>query len=369
MERFASNSSKLVFSAWVFVLLLACGGRDNRSESLESATFTGIGTLPGYADSKVSALSANGGVAVGTAYDAAGSPQALRWQAVTGVSAIGFRPGGTTSTASAVSASGDRTLVSGNGNIGGVHGSAITVWSLAEGFQIVDPLPSSTLCSAGGLSGDGTVVVGVCLAYGNIAFRWTSGAGTAVLRQFGPGSNMQSAALAISRDGSTVVGVGHPVLTGAVAWVADGTDKVLGKLPDHSQSLAEAVSDDGQVIVGTSFDASNVPHAFRWTASSGMNSLGEGNGVTGSSARSVSGNGTLVGGCGTTVAGDVAVLWDTKHGMRTLTDALLSDHGTVVANWTLKCISAMSTDGRVLAGYGINPKGRMEGWILQLPAP
>jgi probable HAF family extracellular repeat protein len=370
MGRFAPNASKLAFTACAVMLLFACGRSDDGPQQLEPATFTGIGTLPGYRDSGVSALSANGGVAVGEAYNAAGGGKAaLRWQAASGVSAIGFLPGGTTSTATAVSASGDRILVSGNVNIDGIQGSAMSVWSLAEGFLAVDPLASSTLCSASGLSGDGTVVVGVCLVYGNTAFRWTRGVGTAALRQFGTGSNMQSAAVAISRDGGTVVGVGHPVLTGAVAWAADGSAKVLGKLPDDSRGFAAAVSDDGQVIVGTSFDAGNVPHAFRWTESAGMTSLGEGNGVTSSHARTVSGNGAMVGGCGSTAAGDVAVLWDAGHGMRTLTDMLSSDHGTVVAGWTLSCISAMSTDGRVLAGYGINPQGRMEGWIVRLPAP
>jgi probable HAF family extracellular repeat protein len=370
MGRFAPNASKLAFTACAVMLLFACGRSDDGPQQLEPATFTGIGTLPGYRDSGVSALSANGGVAVGEAYNAAGGGKAaLRWQAASGVSAIGFLPGGTTSTATAVSASGDRILVSGNVNIDGIQGSAMSVWSLAEGFLAVDPLASSTLCSASGLSGDGTVVVGVCLVYGNTAFRWTRGVGTAALRQFGTGSNMQSAAVAISRDGGTVVGVGHPVLTGAVAWAADGSAKVLGKLLDDSRGFAAAVSDDGQVIVGTSFDAGNVPHAFRWTESAGMTSLGEGNGVTSSHARTVSGNGALVGGCGSTAAGDVAVLWDAGHGMRILTDMLSSDHGTVVAGWTLSCISAMSTDGRVLAGYGINPQGRMEGWIVRLPAP
>ncbi len=369
MGRFVPDATQLACTACAVMLLSACGGGGNRPEDLKPATFVGIGTLPGYTDSGVTAVSANGGAAVGTASNAAGDRQALRWQAASGVSAIGFLPGGTSSTAAAVSANGDRVLVSGNVNIGGVRGSAMSVWSLAEGFRIVDPLWSSTLCSASGLSGDGSVVVGVCLLFGNTAFRWTSASGTVALRQFGGGSNMQSAALGISRNGGTVVGVGHPMLTGAVAWAADGSATVLGKLPNHAESRAEAVSDDGQVVVGTSVDDGNVPHAFRWTASTGITSLGEGNGVTGSRARAVSGNGTLVAGCGATAAGDVAVLWDAGHGMRTLADALLSDHGTVVANWTLKCINAMSADGRVLAGDGINPQGRMEGWIVQLPAP
>jgi probable HAF family extracellular repeat protein len=369
MGRFAPDATKLSCTVCAVVLLSACGGSGNRPEDLRPATFAGIGTLPGYTDSGVSAVSANGGVAVGEVSNAAGGRQAVRWQAASGLTAIGFLPGGTFSTAPAVSSSGDRILVTGNVDTGGLRYSGMSVWSLATGFQLVDPLGTSTLCSASGLSGDGTVVAGVCVLYGNTAFRWTSGTGTVALRQFGTGSNMQSSAGAVSRDGSTIVGTGHPVLTGAVAWAADGSATVLGKLPNDSQGYAQAVSDDGRVIVGTSVSADNVSHAFRWTSTAGMTSLGESNGVVGSRARAVSGDGTLVAGCGTTAAGDVAVLWDAGHGMRTLTDALLSDHGTVVANWTLNCISAMSTDGRVLAGYGVNPQGRMEGWIVQLPAP
>lgn len=100
-----------------------------------------------------------------------------------------------------------------------------------------------------------------------------------------------------------------------------------------------------------------------------MASLGEGNGkgIVSSRARAVSWGGTLVAGCGTTADGEVAFLWDGAHGMRTLSDVLLTEHGTAVANWLLKCITAMSADGRVLGGYGINPQGRTECWIVQLP--
>jgi probable HAF family extracellular repeat protein len=199
-----------------------------------------------------------------------------------------------------------------------------------------------------------------------MAFRWTRGAGTVGLSQFGGGSNMQSSALAISRDGSTVVGVGHPSLTGAVRWAADGSAGVIGILPGNASGLAEAVSDDGRVVAGTRFSDSGVQQAFRWTATEGMSSLG-GSDFVESRSRAVSGDGRVIVGCATTASGKVAFIWDAAHGTRSLQSALQADHGNAIEGWQLTCASAISANARVLAGYGSNPQGRMEAWVVELP--
>jgi probable HAF family extracellular repeat protein len=48
----------------------------------------------------------------------------------------------------------------------------------------------------------------------------------------------------------------------------------LGTLPGDVTSLGLALSNNGRVVVGGSFDASGSAHAFRWTATTGMVALG-----------------------------------------------------------------------------------------------
>ena len=48
----------------------------------------------------------------------------------------------------------------------------------------------------------------------------------------------------------------------------------LGQLPGDVASQGLALSNDGRVVGGASFDASGAPHAFRWTAETGMVALG-----------------------------------------------------------------------------------------------
>lgn len=367
MRRGVHGSRRATWLLGAAILLAACGGSNGSSDAVVPATFVALGTLPGYASSAVEALSGDGAVAVGTASTDAGAQQAWRWQASSGMTAIGFLPGGTRSRATAVSTNGASVVVTGDSVVPGVNApAAVYVWSPAQGFQSVEPLGGSNLCSGSGMSGDGATVVGVCLHFNNTGFRWTSGAGTVGLSQFGGGSNMQSSALAISRDSSTVVGVGHPSITGAVRWAADGSAVVIGKLPGDASGQADAVSDDGRVVAGTSISDSGVPQAFRWTAAEGMSSLGSSRFVD-SQARAVSGDGKVIVGCATSADGKVAFIWDAAHGMRSLQSALQADHGTVIAGWQLNCATALSANARVLAGYGSNPQGRMEAWIVELP--
>ncbi|MCK7496939.1 MAG: hypothetical protein MZW92_43155 [Comamonadaceae bacterium] len=133
------------------------------------------------------------------------------------------------------------------------------------------------LCSAGGVSGDGATVVGTCLRVNNTAYRWTAATGAMALTRFGGGSNQQSSAAAISLDAALVVGAGHPVLTGAVTWAADGSSTVLGLLPGDAEATATAVSRDGSTVVGASKSATGgsasvslVPARRAWSPSAAM---------------------------------------------------------------------------------------------------
>ena len=202
----------------------------------------------------------------------------------------------------------------------------------------------------------------------NTAFRWTAATGPVALSRLGPGSNSQGTASAISRDGSVIAGAGHPVLTGAAIWLADGSATILGKLPGDVEGIATAASRDGSVVAGVSTGTSGTPHAFRWTQQGGMVDLGSGpGGLPGTYATSISDDGRIIVGWYASPSGDVALMWDADHGWRALDAVLLLDYGTQVPGWTLNRATAISGDGRTIAGFGTNPQGQTEAWVVILP--
>ncbi len=346
--------------------LAACLGGGG---SAQQATFQSLGFLPGYASSEATAVSSDGSVVAGTATGAPGNRQAFRWDAGQGLVGLGFLPGGSTSAATAVSANGAVVVGTADANSADPPTpSAGFRWTAGAGPQRLDPLPNAYLCAATGVAGDGATVVGTCLQTNSTAFRWTASSGAVALSRFGGGSNQQSTASAISLDGAVIAGAGHPVLTGAVTWAADGSATILGKLPGDDSGTAAAVSRDGSVVVGTSTDAAGKSRAFRWTRQTGMVDLGNAPaGVLGSVAAAVSGDGRIIVGWGPTATGDAALIWDADRGLRLLDAALATDYQMHIPGWKLTRASAISADALTIAGQGTNPQGQTEAWIVRLP--
>ncbi|MGH0035184.1 MAG: hypothetical protein ACQGVK_09170 [Myxococcota bacterium] len=142
--------------------------------------------------------------------------------------------------------------------------------------------------SAADVSSSGIVVGDSDSSDGTQAFVWDGSLGA--LPAVVP-SRPGSSATAISSDGSIIVGFantetdgGEPANAEAVYWSDEsggvpGFDTVtlLGSLPGSSVagSRALAVSGDGSVIVGVANDASAMDVAFIWDASGGMRDLRE----------------------------------------------------------------------------------------------
>lgn len=90
------------------------------------------------------------------------------------------------------------------------------------------------------------------------------------------GGAATSSALAVSADGSTVVGASESGLgPEAFRWTGPGSITGLGALDSGADfdSTAQGVSGDGGVIVGTSLDGGDFS-GFRWTSGGGMQALG-----------------------------------------------------------------------------------------------
>jgi len=249
---------------------------------------------------------------------------------------LGFAAGYNASRADGVSA--DGSVVAGLSGPQVVGSDQASRWTAATGMVGLGFLPPATGTSwALAVSGDGSTVVGNSGSPDQV-FRWTASSGMAGLGYLPTGGS--STANAVNADGSVVVGAGATTVNGvgaqlAYRWTSSTGMVALGALPGMYESIANGVSANGAVVVGSS-DCTNAtsclssPQAFRWTAAHGMVGLGFLPGQTSSTASAISANGNVVIGN----SGGEAVSW---------IGGAISDLGTFSAN-------AVNADGSVIVG-------------------
>jgi uncharacterized membrane protein len=233
-------------------------------------------------------------------------------------------------------------------------------WDAVNGFQALgglDPVYPDTYPFD--VSADGTVVVGESerpdIWMQDEAFVWDPVNG---LHQVVP-STFGSVATAVSADGTVVVG-NREIEAG---WRAFRWDPVNGS-QDIAFFWARDVSADGSQIVGYSFNGAD--RAVLWDAINGEQDLGTLPGDTGSEATAISGYGNIVGGRSKSSWGTRAFIWDAGHGMRPLDKVLTHDFGVNLAGWKLEDVTAISHNGAVIVGNGVNPDGNPEAWRVDL---
>ena len=184
-------------------------------------------------------------------------------------------------------------------------------------------------------------IVGSCLAcvvvaYGSEVVPAFSGIGDLT------GGNYYSVAVAISDDGQTVVGQSSSGNLEAYRWTrADGMVG-LGYLDETHFSNALGVSADGSVVVGSSSSSPGF-QAFLWTANSGMVGLGDiPGGFFESGAEACSANGDVIVGDGANAMSvEVASRWTSGTGMVAL-ESLPDD--------TFSFAKDISADGSIIVG-------------------
>jgi probable HAF family extracellular repeat protein len=335
---------------------------------------------------------------------------------------VGFLPDEGMSMPTGISGDGT-TIVGSSGQIG-------FRWTAGSGMRALEPLSRVWLeenghkghdCSrALGVSFDGAVIVGASFECGamesHIAVVWTndvaspiggvpetnegialSGDGrTAVIRDFGPwniggyvldledgtslypdyescffNSPPESCwraiphPTAVSGDGRTVVGIDHGNGPWAFSWNEEEGMVYLHtykEFLDHPMMTSQAygISADGMTIVGVRNGS-----AFRWTRQSGFESLGERD----AKALDVSGDGSVVVGEYQHEPEGVskAFLWTEALGMTDL-GTYLEQNGLEVHGWVLERAVAVSDNGLVITGWGLNPDGMKEGWVATIPS-
>jgi probable HAF family extracellular repeat protein len=201
------------------------------------------------------------------------------------------------------------------------------------------------------ISADGSTVVGVATtASGPQAFRWTAQTGMVGLGDL-PGGAFHSVARSVSADGSVVVGRATTAAgRQAFRWTAAEGLVSLGGLPGAPfQSEANDVSADGSVIVGAAAGALGAEialEAFRWTAAEGMTGIGAlpvpPTTPPSSQATSITPDGTTIVGYSFVAGDELPFRWTAAEGMKQVFYRSYAN------------VTDISDDASVIIGTGIN---------------
>ncbi|NEQ62731.1 MAG: PEP-CTERM sorting domain-containing protein [Moorea sp. SIO4A1] len=203
--------------------------------------------------------------------------QSFRWTAETGLVPLGDLPGGAFSSFT-LNISGDGSVVVGSGE--SASGTEAFRWTEETGMVGLGDLAGGAFFStATNASFDGSVVVGNSISStGPEGFRWTEETGLVGLGDLA-GGEILSNATSISNDGLVIVGASssdNSVDSGgteAFRWTAENGMVGLGDLAGGNFfSVALAVSGDGSIIVGQS-ESSRGEEPFIWDSLNGMRSL------------------------------------------------------------------------------------------------
>ena len=224
----------------------------------EGSGWVSIGTLSGYSGSHATDISDDGNVVVGYA----GNLMAFRWNEAEGIVNMGTL-GGTFSSANGVSA--DGSVIVGYSNHGNTAHDDAFRWTEATGMVGLGDVPGGTRSYGYGVSADGAYVVGYATDYSSgtdtwwDAFLWHESTGMISLGEL-PGGDPKALAQDVSLDGSAVVGYSYSD-SGLEAFLWDPENGMRGMksvlttdygldLSGWTLSVAQAISDDGRVIVG-----------------------------------------------------------------------------------------------------------------------
>ena len=232
-------------------------------------------------------------------------------------------------------------------------------WTKASGMQLLD-IGNNIVKAA---SYDGSVQVGQTNGALGEAFRRSGGVITQIGSLTTNLSRLKSSAAAVSSDGSVVVGwsnsdVGAAIRKEAFRWTEPGGMVGLGFLPSEGfvESEATAVSSSGDIVAGNARvfeDGKSVSHGFIWQQGSGMQSFyaSPNSGVL-VVVTDISADGKVIVGSLRTLENGLeqAFRYSEAGGFQTV-EQWLTDAGVDLQGWSIRGVSAVSADGKTLAGY------------------
>ena len=238
------------------------------------------------------------------------------------------------------------------------------------------------------VSGDGSVIVGLAyLKPSRVeAFRYNASSGTIPLGTLTGGRSRGSVVSGDGRviagwDDLTGTGTGRGPWYGTVWW--EGMQRLLH--PYNGIGMVEGANDVGSILVGRGHPMA-FTHAYRYTSWDGhvedlgalkrdQSGPGVGGGPAGevedmSVALAVSDDGNVVVGTSGYQPPTDAFIWAPETRIVKLGDYLTSKGVTGHERWTLVAATSVSPDGKVIAGTGINNITRnIEGFVVRWSEP
>ena len=366
-------------TALLFANANTCGGI--------AATLTMIGgepyTIPGldytyYEDSEVSGLSGDGSVVIGRF----GQDRALRRSGHSTFAKVAIPwadppTAGWTVRISAVSDDGTifvgqskvdepREVLSSNPALN-PPGYEATRWTERDGKTVLGDLPGGIHESAAlAVSAHGEIIVGTASTFygGSSAAQWTMQHGLESLE-----GDVETYAHGVSAEGRVIIGNGNRPRHGIV-WEQGFLPTDIGDLPGgDDSSVALAVSADGTTVVG--YSGTDIGgEVIRWTRATGIVriNLAPG-GLQHSQAVDVTADGSLILGQANFNIGDPrsnVFLWSEEMGLKSIR-ALLDERGLDFTGWTFTEAVAISNDGQVVVGNGYYLSRRVA-WLVDFSA-
>jgi probable HAF family extracellular repeat protein len=172
----------------------------------------------------------------------------------------------------------------------------------------------------------------------------------------------------MSDDGERVVGTADQAgETRSFIWTATTGMQSLGNLP----SFASGISADGSAVVGTA--GFNGLRAFRWTVAGGFQNLGSLFEGGTSRASAVSGDGSVVIGTadglgiGHNGISERAFIWTEGGGMVDLA-VYLQGRGVDCSEWVFTNVRSISADATTIVGSG-QYRGENRAFVITIPTP
>lgn len=349
---------------------------------IEGADIIGLGDLSGGAFfSKPVAMTSDASVVIGTSETADGTKY-FRWTAGSGMSEFSV-PIPAPYTEFDISAiADDGTTVAGNfrrlspENPNSLHEEEAFRWTISGGLELFGHLPNSynKIDYVSGISRDGSIVVGGANNELGLTdpFVWTAQDG---LQSIITGSDPDyyfATPNGVSGDGSTIVGrYRRQSVSGSAAfrWSADSGFELLGENAD----IASAVNNDGSVIAGRGGFPFPLRDIYKWTEDDGvvpfeLSDIALARISRAESILAISDDGSRLVGDGENIFGnEVAAIWEGDEGGLTL-DYILSQNGVDLTGWSeLTRASHISADGEYILGYGIH-NGNTEAFLVNLPS-
>lgn len=346
-------------------LALSAAAQTNNFQDAAAQTpsFQGLGQMPGAmrgAGTFAVGISGDGSTIVGYAWvcpnggttcSSSGKTEAYRWTAASKYQVLGDLGSSVGSMASATCSNG--SVIVGEAPQGQNSFGAFR-WTAAQGMVA---LPVSMLYG-NAVTADGSMVVG--------GDNWWKTSGqTGIFGPF-PGNQDQTQAFGLSGTVSAPVAVGAAIKGSnafgpafhAFRWTPSGGLQDLG-LTTGTESIAIAISADQSVIVGEARDASGFWRAFRWTSSTGMQDIGTLGGPE-SAAFAVNKDGSVIVGTSLTsgsTGSNHSFVWTATNGMQDLKTILDAAVVHTADKWvSLDALVGVSADGKVMTGYGLNPR-------------